>query len=144
MRMLPPSNMAIRQLSREKGISEATLHKWRAVARGSFCPTRTLVPRAGPKGWSQGLVVARQDRGSAGDGGAERGRSGRILPDARPGQATKEAKKRVKDLERDLARKEKALAETAVALIDTAVTAAGVRRANACAELQISDRTLRR
>ncbi|WP_366510969.1 hypothetical protein [Yoonia sp.] len=27
--------MAIRQLSQEEGISEATLHKWRAEARGN-------------------------------------------------------------------------------------------------------------
>ena len=33
-RMLPPNNVAIRQLSQEKGISEATLQKWRAEARG--------------------------------------------------------------------------------------------------------------
>ena len=36
---------------------------------------------------------------------------------ARLGQATKEEKKRIKDLERELARKEKALAEAAVLLI---------------------------
>ena len=34
-RMLPPNNMAIRQLSQEEGISEATLHKWRGQARGN-------------------------------------------------------------------------------------------------------------
>jgi len=34
-RMLPPNNVAIRQLSQEEGISEATLHKWRADARGN-------------------------------------------------------------------------------------------------------------
>ncbi len=143
------------------------------------------------------LVFARQIRGGVGNGGTERGRSGRVLPHARLypaqitawrsaceqandwdraitarlGQATKEEKKRVKDLERELARKEKALAETAallvlrkkaqaiwgatrthdqpphrqtaVALINEAVSA-GARRAKACAELQISDRTLRR
>ena len=33
-RMLPPGNMAIRQVSQEEGISEATLHKWRTEARG--------------------------------------------------------------------------------------------------------------
>ena len=34
-RMLPPNNMAIRQLSKAEGIAEATLHKWRA-ARVTF------------------------------------------------------------------------------------------------------------
>jgi transposase-like protein len=32
-RMLPPNSVAIRQLSREEGISEATLFSWRAEAR---------------------------------------------------------------------------------------------------------------
>ena len=49
-RMLPPSNIAIRQLSQEEGISEGTLHKWRAEARGKG----QLLPAAdaGPQGWS--------------------------------------------------------------------------------------------
>ena len=49
-KMLAPQNMALRQLSREEGISEATLHKWRAQARGKG----QLLPdaKAGPEGWS--------------------------------------------------------------------------------------------
>ncbi|WP_296428272.1 transposase [Yoonia sp.] len=49
-RMLPPDNMAIRQLAQEEGISEATLHKWQAEARGKG----QLMPDAdaGPEGWS--------------------------------------------------------------------------------------------
>lgn len=50
--MLPPNTMAIWQQSQEEGISEATLHKWRAEARG------------------KGLVLARHVRGGAGNGGA--------------------------------------------------------------------------
>ena len=48
--MLPPNNMAIRQLSQAEGISAATLHKWRAEARGKG----QLLPDAdaGPEGWS--------------------------------------------------------------------------------------------
>ena len=48
--MLPPANMAIRQLSQEEGGSEATLHKWRAEARGKG----QLLPNAdaGPEGWT--------------------------------------------------------------------------------------------
>jgi transposase-like protein len=33
-RMLPPNNLPVRRVSHEEGISEATLHKWRAQARG--------------------------------------------------------------------------------------------------------------
>ena len=49
-RMLAPDNMAIRRLSQEEGISEATLHKWRAETRGKG----QLLPDAdaGPAGWS--------------------------------------------------------------------------------------------
>ena len=49
-RMLPPNNLAIRQLSQDEGISEATLHKWRAEARSKW----QLLPDAGagPEGWS--------------------------------------------------------------------------------------------
>ena len=49
-RMLPPNNLAIRQLSQDEGISEATLHKWRAEARskGQLLPDAD----AGPEGWS--------------------------------------------------------------------------------------------
>jgi len=32
-RMLPPNNLPVRQLSQEEGISEATLHQWRAQPR---------------------------------------------------------------------------------------------------------------
>ncbi len=49
-RMLPPNKMAIRQLSKEEGISEGTLHTWRSHARGKG----QLLPDAdtGPEGWS--------------------------------------------------------------------------------------------
>ena len=49
-KMLPPNNMSIRQLSKEEGISEGTLHAWRSHARGKG----QLLPDAdaGPMGWS--------------------------------------------------------------------------------------------
>ncbi|MFT5160986.1 MAG: transposase-like protein, partial [Paracoccaceae bacterium] len=31
-RMLPPNNLPVRRLWQEEGISESTLHKWRAQA----------------------------------------------------------------------------------------------------------------
>ena len=49
-RMLPPNNMAIRQLAQEEGISAATLHKCRAQARGKG---QLLADAdAGAEGWS--------------------------------------------------------------------------------------------
>jgi transposase-like protein len=135
--MLPPHNMAIRQLARAEGISEGTLHKWRAEARGRG----QLLPNAdaGPEGWSSHdkfaavLETAALNEADLGEYCRSRG----LYPaqistwrtaceqandwdrasTARLGQATKEDKKRVKDLERELARKDRALAETAALLV---------------------------
>jgi transposase-like protein len=136
-RMLPPNSMAIRQLSQEEGISEATLHKWRAEARGKG----QLLPDAdaGPEGWSSrdkfaavletaalneaDLAEYCRKRGlypsqiAAWRAACEQANDWDRASTARLGQATKEEKKRVKDLERELARKEKALAEAAALLI---------------------------
>ena len=51
-RMLPPHTMAIRQLSQEEGISEATLHKWRAEARSKGQLLLDADADAGPEGWT--------------------------------------------------------------------------------------------
>jgi len=139
--MLPPNTMAIRHLSQEEGISEATLHKWRAAARGKG----RLLPDAdvGPHGWSSRdkfaavLETAALNEADLAEYCRKRGlypaqiaasgpRANRRMtgPDfkicastARLGQATKEEKKRIKDLERELARKDRALAETAALLV---------------------------
>ena len=136
-RMLPPDNMAIRQLSRAEGISEATLHKWRAEARGKG----QLLPDAdaGPEGWtSRDKFAAVLESAALNEADlAEYCRKRGLFPAqiaawrsaceqandwdrssmARISQATREDKKRVKDLERDLARKDRALAETAALLV---------------------------
>ena len=135
--MLPPNNVAIRQLSQEEGISEATLHNWRAEARGRG----QLLPAAdrGPEGWSSGnkftavLETAALNEADVAEYCRKRGlypaqiAAWRVACEqandwdrtstARLGQATKDEKKRVKELERELARKEKALAEAAALLI---------------------------
>jgi len=136
-RMLPPSTIAIRQLSQEEGISEATLHKWRAEARskGQLLPAAD----AGPEGWSSrdkfaavletaalneaDLAEYCRKRGlypaqiAAWRSACEQANDWDRASTARVGQATKEEKKRVKDLERELARKDRALAEAAALLI---------------------------
>lgn len=135
--MLPPSNIAIRQLSQEEGISGATLHKWRAEARGKG----QLLPAAdaGAEGWSSrdkfaavletaalneaDLAEDCRKRGlypaqiAAWRSACEQANDRDRASTARLGQATKEEKKRVKDLERELARKDRALAEAAALLI---------------------------
>jgi transposase-like protein len=136
-RMQPPNTMAIRQLSQEEGISEATLHKWRAEARGKG----QLLPDAdaGPEGWSSrdkfaavletaalnevDLAGYCRERGlypaqiAAWRAACEQANDWDRASAARLGQATKEDRKRVRKLEQDLARKEKALAETAALLV---------------------------
>ena len=136
-RMLPPNNMAILNLSLAEGISEATLHKWRAEARGKG----QLLPDAdaGPEGWSsRDKFAAVLETAALNDADlAEYCRKRGLCPAqiaawraaceqandwdrasiARLGQATKNEKKRIKDLERELARKDRALAETAALLV---------------------------
>ena len=136
-RMLPPNTMAIRQLSQEEGISEATLHKWRAEARskGQLLPDAD----AGPEGWSSRdkfaavLETAAMNEADLAEYCRKRGlfpeqiKAWRLACEqandwdrastARLGQATKEERKRIKDLERELARKDRALAETAALLV---------------------------
>ena len=136
-RMLPPNNVTIRQLSQEEGISEATLHKWRADARGKG----QLLPDAdaSPEGWSSRdkfaavLETAALNEADLAEYCRKRGlypaqiAMWRVACEqandwdrtsaARLGRATKEDKKRVKDLERELARKDRALAETAALLV---------------------------
>ena len=136
-RMLPPGNMAIRQVSQEEGISEATLHKWRSQARG----TGQLLPNAdaGSEGLSSRdkfaavLESAAMTEADLADYCRRRGlfaeqiKAWRMACElandrdrastARMSQATKEEKKRIKELERELARKDRALAETAALLV---------------------------
>ena len=136
-RMLPPNNLPVRQLSQEEGISSATLHKWRAQARGKG----QLLPDAdaGPEGWSSRdkfaavLETAAMNDADLAEYCRKRGlfaeqiKTWRVaceqandwdrISTARMSQATREEKKRIKDLERDLARKDRALAETAALLV---------------------------
>ena len=131
-RMLPPGNMAIRQLSQEEGISEATLHKWRSEARGKG----QLLPNAdpGPGGWTSRdkfaavLESAAMNEADLADYCRRRGlfaeqiKAWRMACElandwdrtstARMSQATKDEKKRIKELERELARKDRALARS--------------------------------
>jgi hypothetical protein len=135
--MLPPNNMAIVQLSKEEGISEATLYGWRTEARGKG----QLLPAAdaGPEGWtSRDKFAAVVETAAMNEADlAEYCRTRGLFADqinawrmaceqandwertsmARVSQATKGEKKRVKALERELLRKERALAETAALLV---------------------------
>lgn len=138
-KMLPPNNKTIKELAQEEGISEVTLYNWRKAARaeGRLMPDGD----ATPGGWSSADKFAAVVETAALNEAAlaaycrERG----LYPaqirqwreaceqandwDRSQNQRLKEARqvdhKRLKELERDLAKKEKALAETAALLVLT-------------------------
>ena len=133
----PPNAVPLRQLAKEEGIAEATLHSWRRDARskGRLLPDAD----AGPQGWTSrdkfaavletaalneaDLAAYCRQRGlfpeqiQAWRAACEQANDWERASSQRLGQATKEEKKRIKALERDLARKEKALAEAAALLV---------------------------
>ena len=128
-RLLPPVSEAVRLVSESTGIGAATLYKWRKEARGAG----RLAPDAdaGPEGWSSSDKFAAVLETAALNAAdlAEYCRKRGLYPEqivawrtaceqandwdrasqARVSQASKEDRKRVKELERELARKEKAV-----------------------------------
>lgn len=135
-RMMPPENKAVSTLARETGITEQTLYTWRRQLKNQGMP----VPGDGknPEGWSsedkfavvletaalneaelaeycrrKGLFVEQiaawgEACRAANANGGEQARSQR--------EQSKENKKRIRQLEKELNRKEKALAEAAALL----------------------------
>ena len=136
-KMLPPNNVPLRRLSQDEGISEATLHSWRKKARdkGQLLPDAD----AGPEGWSSRdkfaavIETAAMNAADLSEYCRRRGLFAEQITawrlaceqandwdrasSVRLSQATKDEKKRITALERDLQRKEKALAEAAALLV---------------------------
>ncbi|MBK1707393.1 hypothetical protein CKO40_23395 [Halochromatium glycolicum] len=136
-KMLPPHNRPLAELAKEEGISEGTLHNWRRQAReqGRLLPDGAT----GPEGWStadkfaavlesaalneaelseycrqrglypEQLQTWRRACEQANDWAAERGRRSQAEHTA--------LRREVRDLQRELKHKEKALAETAALLV---------------------------
>jgi transposase-like protein len=133
----PPHAVPLRQLAKEEGISEATLHTWRRDARsqGRLLPDAD----AGPDAWTSrdkfaavletaalnevDLAAYCRQRGLYAEQiqtwrtACEQANDWARASSQRLGQATKDDKKHILVLERDLARKEKALAEAAALLV---------------------------
>ena len=136
-RMLAPARRALRQVSQQQGIAAATRHKWRSQARGKG----QLLPDAdaGHEGRSsRDTFAAVLETAALNEADlAEYCRKRGLYPaqigvwrvaceqandrdrasTARMSPATKDEKKRIKELERELARKDRALAETAALLV---------------------------
>ena len=136
-KMLPPNNKTIRELAQEEGISEATLYNWRKAARaeGRLLPDGDTTPA----GWCASdkfaavVETAALNEAQLSAYCRERGlypeqiREWRAACeqandwDRRQNRRLRETRRadqqRIKDLERELRKKEKALAETAALLV---------------------------
>ena len=136
-KMMPPHNRSIKQLAQEEGISEATLFNWRKQARekGLLLPDGD----SGPEGWSaRDKFAAVLETATFNETDlAEYCRKKGIYPEqlsqwrkacerandwerecSRRLKTEKKAdRQRIQQLERELRRKEKALAETAALLV---------------------------
>ena len=135
-KMLPPNNKPIAQLAKEEGIAQGTLYSWRAAARakGQLMPDSDL----SPKGWSSAdkfaavLETAALNESELSSYCRQRGlypnqiKQWRIAceqandwdraQNKRLQDNTRNADKKIKELQKDLIRKEKALADTAALL----------------------------
>ena len=136
-KMLPPNNISISKLSKEEGIPEATLHKWRSEARANgyaapasdapaehwssqdkflivletatmseielseYCRTKGIYPEE-VQAWKDACIQA--------NGGVAKEAS-------RLNRELKQKEKENRALEKELLRKEKALAEAAALLV---------------------------
>jgi transposase-like protein len=130
-RLLPPESAAIDLVSREVGISVATLERWRAnalangavaggqrwtaAARLEAVIVTAAMDEAARSAWcrEQGLYSAQLDAWKQ-DAVAGLGE-----PRAASAVEARQDRRRVKELERELHRKDKALAETAALLVLT-------------------------
>jgi len=128
-RLLPPESLPIETLSQEVGISVTTLERWRgealtrparerawsAAARLEAVVATAALDEAGQNAWCREHGLYRSE--------LERWRQGASEALADPGEArasraeTQADRKRIKELERELRRKDKALAETAALLV---------------------------
>jgi transposase-like protein len=136
-RMMPPENAPVSALARETGITEQTLYTWRRQAKGQG----VVVPGDGKHsdGWSSAdkfavvLETAALNTAELGEYCRRKGlypeqiaawraacqtANANVAEQAREQrQQSKEDKQRIRQLEKELQRKEKALAEAAVLLM---------------------------
>jgi transposase-like protein len=136
-KMLPPNNRSIAVLAEEEGISDATLYNWRQQARnkGRLMPDSDITP----EGWvsrdkfaavletavlseaekaeycrQRGLYPEQLDAWRT---ACEQANDWSRASDKQAKAAGRADRKKMRQLEKDLARKEKALAEAAALLI---------------------------
>ena len=128
-RLLAPESAAVEVVAREIGIAAGTLQRWRedaqsrpargrawtAGARLEAVIATAALDEAGKSAWcrAQGVYPAQLSKWQASATAAlAEPEEARASP-----QATRQDRKRIKELERDLLRKDRALAETAALLV---------------------------
>ena len=128
-RLLPPHSASVELVAREVGIGAGTLERWRddaqsrpargrawtALARLEAVITTAAMNEAGKSAWCRehGVYPAELSQWRASCTAALASpEETRASP-----QATRQDRKRIKELERDLLRKDRALAETAALLV---------------------------
>ena len=132
-RLLPPESSAVEVVSREVGVSVATLERWRADALVNGAGDRR---NGGGQRWTPAarleavIATAAMDEAARSAWCREQGLypteldawkqdaiAGPGEPRAASAAEAREDRRRVKELERELRRKDKALAETAALLV---------------------------
>lgn len=132
-RLLPPESSAVEVVSREVGVSAATLERWRTEALAIAAGER---PDGGPHRWTAAarleavIATAAMDEASRSGWCREQGLypaeletwkqaaiGGLGEPRAAGATDARQDRRRIKELERELNRKDKALAETAALLV---------------------------
>ncbi len=136
-KMMPPLNMSISQLSEQEGISEATLYNWRVKAKegGSVVPGNGKNPEqwSGQQKFAAVLETANLNSAELAEYCRKKGLFAEQIESWRAAcisgndtqaeqmrrfkEQGKADKKQIRQLERELHRKEKALAETAALLV---------------------------
>ncbi len=128
-RLLPPESAEVGEVSREMGVSVQTLERWREDAQSGPARGRAWTARArleavittaamdetGRSAWCRehGVYPTELDQWCVSATAAlAEPEEARASP-----QATRQDKKRIKELERELLRKDRALAETAALLV---------------------------
>jgi len=128
-RLLPPESASIRDVANEIGVGLATLERWRsdalaqpgrerawtAAARFDAVLTTAAMDEASKSAWCRTNGVYPQELATWREN-AMAAMAGAEVPRMRA-QEAKQDRRRIKELERELRRKDKALAETAALLV---------------------------
>ena len=128
-RLLPPESASIKDVSNEIGVGASTLERWRsealaqpgrervwtAAARFDAVLTTAVMDEASKSAWCRSNGVYPQELARWREN-AMSALSGTEAPRASP-QEAKQNRRKIKDLEREIRRKDKALAETAALLV---------------------------